>query len=97
MMNIRTCTAAFLGRQLRGEQYLQDDGNVDLFAAGLVNSLFALQLVQFVEREFGITVTGDDLSVDNFRSLNAIDEFVARKVASVGEPVHPAASPARGE
>ncbi len=51
----------------------------DLFESGLVNSLFAMQLVLFVEKEFGIQVANEDLYVENFKSLNAISDFVARK------------------
>ncbi len=51
----------------------------DIFALGFVNSLLAMQLVAFVEKEFGIRVEDDDLDLDNFRSVNAISDLVARK------------------
>ncbi|RKZ55956.1 MAG: acyl carrier protein [Candidatus Parabeggiatoa sp. nov. 2] len=52
----------------------------DLFASGLVNSLFAMQLVLFVEKEFSIKVENEDLDYDNFRTLNAIVSFIERKI-----------------
>jgi acyl carrier protein len=52
----------------------------DLFASGLVNSLFAMQLVLFIEKEFSIKVENEDLDYDNFRTLNAIVGFVERKI-----------------
>ena len=55
----------------------------DIFASGLVNSLFALQIVLFVEKEFGIRVDNEDLELDNFRSVNALAGFVARKQAAL--------------
>lgn len=66
----------FLGRVLRSHE-LQD--NEDIFALGLVNSLFAMQLVQFVEHEFGMTVEDEDLDIDNFNTVNAISQLVERK------------------
>ncbi len=54
------------------------DGD-DIFADGLVNSLFALQLVTFLEDSFKITVENDDLDLQNFRSVDAIADFVGRK------------------
>lgn len=63
-----------------GEMSLGDDD--DMFATGYVNSMFALQLVQFVEGEFGITVDSDDLELDNFRTVSSIAGFVERKKAS---------------
>jgi methoxymalonate biosynthesis acyl carrier protein len=51
----------------------------DIFALGFVNSLLAMQLVAFIEKEFGVTVADDDLDLDNFRSIRAIADLVARK------------------
>jgi acyl carrier protein len=51
----------------------------DIFALGFVNSLLAMQLVAFVEKEFGVRVEDEDLDLDNFRSINAISSLVARK------------------
>lgn len=51
----------------------------DIFALGFVNSLLAMQLVAFVEKEFGVRVEDEDLDLDNFRSINAISSLVSRK------------------
>lgn len=72
--------ASFLARHLRAAEL---GGDEDIFAAGLVNSLFAMQIVLFVEKEFGVTVENEDLQLDNFRSVNAITGFVARKQAAL--------------
>ena len=56
---------------------LKDDDH--LFESGIVNSLFAVQLMTFLERSFNIEVTMDDLSMDNFKSVNAASIFVDRK------------------
>ena len=66
----------FLSRFFRQHDLQPDE---DIFALGFVNSLLAMQLVAFVEKEFGITVTDEDLDLDNFRSLAAMDALVARK------------------
>jgi len=56
---------------------LDDDAN--LFEAGIVNSLFAVQLLAFVEKTFAIEVGMDDLDIDNFKSVNATAAFVQRR------------------
>ncbi len=66
----------FLSRFLRDHQLADDE---DIFATGYVNSMFAMQLVQFVEQTFGIAVESDDLEIDNFRSVDAIAALVERK------------------
>lgn len=56
---------------------LDDDAN--LFESGIVNSLFAVQLMTFIEKTFSLEVESDDLDIENFKSLNAATTFVLRK------------------
>ena len=69
----------FLGRFLRKNDLSDND---DIFALGLVHSLLAMQLVTFVEKDFGITVEDQDLELDNFRTINAMVALVQRKQAA---------------
>ena len=57
--------------------HLGDDD--DLFESGIVNSLFAVHLMTFIEKTFAIEVGMDDLDIENFKSLNAATAFVVRK------------------
>ena len=66
----------FLARYIR-ERDLRDDE--DIFATGSVNSLFAMQLVLFIEKEFGITIGNQDLEIASFRSVDAMAALVRRK------------------
>jgi methoxymalonate biosynthesis acyl carrier protein len=75
-MDIKPRIRSYISRFVDGYD-LQDAD--DIFALGLVNSLFAMQLVMFVEKEFAVTVDSDDMNLDNFRSLEAISDFVVRK------------------
>ncbi|MFC4493035.1 acyl carrier protein [Streptomyces ovatisporus] len=54
----------------------------DYFALGLADSLFALELVTFVESRFSLTVEVEDLDLDSFRTANRITRFVQRKTGS---------------
>ena len=77
--NIMNQVRGFLG------QFISDtniDADHNLFESGLVNSLFAMQLVLFVEKEFGIQVANEDLDFDNFKSVNAIVGFIQDKSGS---------------
>ena len=58
---------------------LQNDE--DIFAGGFVNSLFAMQLVLFLEGEFAIKIERQDLKLDNFRTVNSLTQLVERKIA----------------
>ena len=54
----------------------------DIFESGLARSMFVMQLVLFVEQEFGITITGEDLQFDHFRTISRIDNLVTLKMVS---------------
>ena len=58
------------------------DADIDLFEVGIVNSLFAIQLVTFLENEFDIQITVEDLDLQNFKSVNSMEEFVKSKKAA---------------
>ncbi|MBH8571739.1 acyl carrier protein [Nostocaceae cyanobacterium CENA369] len=64
-----------------GNQDLQSDE--DIFALGFVNSMFAMQLVLFVEQEFQIAIENEDLEFENFRTINSIANLVERKTILV--------------
>ncbi len=55
------------------------DDDLELFKGGLVNSLFAIELMTFIEKTFDIKVRMEDLEMNNFESVNNIKEFVLSK------------------
>lgn len=71
----------FLTRFFRNREIGDEE---DIFALGFVNSLLAMQLVQFLEKEFGIAVADEDLDLDNFRTVAAMDALVERKRTPAG-------------
>jgi methoxymalonate biosynthesis acyl carrier protein len=76
MDQTQTKIKEFLSRFFKSHDLQPDE---DIFALGFVNSLLAMQLVAFVEKEFGVQVADEDLDLDNFRSINAISGLVSRK------------------
>ncbi len=50
----------------------------DIFSLGYINSLFAMELVMFVEKTFAVTIPNDELKIDNFRTAQAMTELVSR-------------------
>jgi len=66
----------FLSRFI-GNAKINDEDNI--FDKKLVNSLFAMQLVVFVENEFGIVLQNEDLNLENFKSINSITDLIELK------------------
>ena len=80
MNEIQTKIKTFLDKFF-GNHDLQPDE--DIFANGFVNSMFAMQLVLFVEQEFQISIENEDLEFENFRTINSIANLIERKTAVV--------------
>ena len=57
----------------------------DIFVLGFVNSLFAMELVMFLENTYHFSVPNDALRLDSFRTVTSMVELV-RQHASV--PAH---------
>jgi len=53
--------------------------NESLLNNGLIDSLGILEVVAFIEKEFGITVSDEDLLPENFGSVHSVSNFVGQK------------------
>ena len=58
---------------------LSDD--LDIFSLGLANSLFSMELVIFLEQLLGTQVPNEELSLGNFRTIDAMVELAGRLTA----------------
>ena len=52
------------------------DDDDDIFKSGFVNSMVALKLVTFIEKEFGVSVDNEELDVATFSSVNRIVQWL---------------------
>jgi methoxymalonate biosynthesis acyl carrier protein len=57
----------------------------DLFSEGGLSSLFAMELVVHLENTFGIEISGADLQLANFRTVDTMIALVVRRRADAGE------------
>jgi acyl carrier protein len=79
-------------RQFILEQSNLDDphmlhGDTDLFEAGLLDSLMAVSLISFCDEKLGCKFDDvSELSQENFSSINALTDFVSRKVNTHQNP-----------
>jgi acyl carrier protein len=57
--------------------------DTDLVGSGLLDSLALVELLAQLEETFGVSISTDDLEPENFRSIDSIAGFVARRTAAV--------------
>jgi acyl carrier protein len=53
-----------------------------LLEAGVLDSLGVMEVVGFIERSYGISVSDDEMMPENFETLDAIASFVDRRRAN---------------
>ena len=75
--NHKTKIRAFLAKYIKVELNDADD----FFKLKYLNSLFAMQLVTFVEKDFGISVEDDDLEITNFNTVENLAKFILNKLS----------------
>jgi methoxymalonate biosynthesis acyl carrier protein len=75
MTSANVVIGEFLAKIFPGRAIGETD---DIFDSGLVTSLLALQLVNFIETRFGIRVADEDLERRNFRTIAAMTALVAK-------------------
>jgi methoxymalonate biosynthesis acyl carrier protein len=84
----RTAIAAALLGFLAARLRTDVAADADLFASGLVNSMFAMELVVHLETTFDVMIEGTDLKLDNFRTIWSMTDLVSRLAsarAAVGD------------
>jgi methoxymalonate biosynthesis acyl carrier protein len=54
------------------------DRDRDLFNTSGLSSLFAMELVVYLEKSFDVVIMGSDLRLDNFRTVRAMTALVRR-------------------
>ena len=56
------------------------DPSINLFDAGLLTSVHVLDLIACLEETFKISISPDDLSVDNFASIDAMVSYTENAI-----------------
>ncbi len=77
MSNIDTIKKFLVDEFLPDVSPSEIDVQHDLLADGVIDSLGVLKLIAWLEDRFTLTVSDTELDPDNFRSVAAIDAFIA--------------------
>ena len=56
--------------------------DTDLFKGGYVNSLFALQMVMYLEETFKIKIKNKEITEKNFKTIQSIAQVVQRALGN---------------
>ena len=70
---------SFIGRTFPVARNKKVANDQDLLETGILDSLGVLELVAFIEKEYGMSVNDDELMPENFRSVDQLTAFVRGK------------------
>ncbi len=88
--NVIDAVRAFVFEKFPAAKRRNVGGNDSLLAGGIVDSLGVLEVVQFIEGTFGITLSDEDLLSENFETINGIAGFVTGQLPPDDSPTPPA-------
>ncbi len=71
--DVKSTIRNFIQKITRKQEILDDE---DIFQGGIVNSLLTIQLIMFIEKNFHINIDNKDISLENFRTLNKMEEYI---------------------
>jgi acyl carrier protein len=70
---------AFLGKQLRIANSDSMENDFPLVKRGVLDSIELMQVVEFVEKKYSVSIDDTEILPENLGSLNAIAALVERK------------------
>lgn len=76
---MRDRLARYIAADLLNEADRVIGDDEDLLTSGLLDSLSVMSLIHFIEQDLGIDVPAEDVTIENFVSLRAIDAYLGRR------------------
>lgn len=71
-----------LSEMIRDPQEIELEPDTKLLQSGLVDSLSLFVVTNFIEDNYAITIENDEITLENFESLQAMESFILKKVGS---------------
>ncbi|AWA98064.1 natural product biosynthesis carrier protein [Vibrio parahaemolyticus] len=77
MDNIKSEIRAFLSRATNG---IEIEADTNIFELGFTHSLFIMQMILFIESNFGIELELDDIDHDDISTINKIAQLISKNI-----------------
>ena len=77
-MDRRAALTEFIKKEVMRNENASLSDDQDLLSSGILDSLAILQVVAFIDEQFGIQVPDEDVVFENFQSVNALTGYLER-------------------
>ena len=72
--------AQFITQELlNGHEDIELKADDNLLTTGLLDSLGVMQLINFIEEAFDVSVAPEDVTIENFRTINVLADYVSQR------------------
>ncbi|WP_394748816.1 acyl carrier protein [Spongiimicrobium salis] len=71
----------YIINEVATERLTHIDVKEELLGSGIVNSMGMMRIVLFIEKQFQVKVPPEDMTLDNFRNIQKITEYITSKKA----------------
>lgn len=79
-MDTRAEIAAYIAQKAKTQNF---DFDTFIFEEGLVSSLFFFELITFIENNYSIKIELQDLTLETFSTVDAIDKFIQMNMCRI--------------
>jgi acyl carrier protein len=77
-MDRKTALMDFIKNEVMRNKNAKLSEDEDLLSAGILDSLAILQLVAYIEDQFGIKIPDEDVVFENFQSISSLSAYLER-------------------
>jgi acyl carrier protein len=81
---MRDAIRSFIVQELLDGKSVAD--GEDLLLSGLLDSLGVMRLVAYLEMDLDTSVPPEDVTIENFSSINTLAAYIERNTAATAEP-----------
>lgn len=71
-------TKAFIGTRFLGGEVADLTSSTQLLRTGIIDSVSMVELIQFLQTHFGVSIPASEIRAENVETLDAIAQLVAR-------------------
>lgn len=73
----------FIRREISSDPSEEIGVNEDLFGGGIVDSIGMIKLIAYLQEQFHVLVTAEEMTVENFMTVQNMIEYLSAKKVSV--------------
>jgi acyl carrier protein len=73
----------YIRREISSDPTEEIGVNEDLFGGGIVDSIGMIKLITYLQEQFDVSVTAEEMTVENFMTVQSIINFLSEKQVPV--------------